>query len=71
VGTALLETVWKVHFGFSYLIFRLVLISWGLVLIPHYIKNEKLVILGKVVAYMWLIAFIYLSIKATTGYNEM
>lgn len=71
VGTTLLENVWKVKFGFSYLFFRLVIISWGLTLIPQYLSNKKINILGKIVSYSWLIIFILMSIRAVMIYNEM
>lgn len=71
LGTSLLEITWKVKFGFSYLFFRILIISWGLILIPQYWENKRTKLLGKVVSYSWLAVIILLSIRAVIIYNEM
>jgi len=71
VGTSLFELFWTPKFGFSYLVFRIAIVGWGLVLIPQYIHNRKIEILGKIVSYSWFLIFILMSIAAILAYSEM
>ena len=71
VGTSLMDIVWRAKFGFSYTVFRIAIIGWGLVLIPQYLPNKNIIMLGKVVSYSWLIVFLLMSIRAVMIYNEM
>lgn len=70
VGTSLFEVVWTPIFGFSYIIFRIIIVLCGLVLIPQYIENNKIEKAGKIVSYLLLSIFILMNIWAVMIYNE-
>lgn len=70
VGTSLFDLTWEKTFGFSYPIFRLLILSWILVLFPLIFGN-KLLKTGKVVSFFWLAIFILMNVWAINIYNEM
>ncbi len=70
IGTSLFQLTWEVMFGFSYAIFRLMIISWGLVLIPLYFNNSKTVKMARLVGYSWLLIYFLINIWAIMTYNE-
>lgn len=70
VGTALLGLTWEVVFGFSYVIFRIAIITWGLTLAPLFFKGKKWLKLSNVLSYGWLAILILLNIWAVLLYNE-
>lgn len=70
VGTTLFDLTWAVAFGFSYFVFRFLIVSWGLVLIPQYLPNPKTLRLGQVVSYSWLGIYVLINIWAVLIYNE-
>lgn len=70
VGTSLFQNTWAVNFGFSYLVFRLIIIGWGLSLIPLFLPFKPLLKLSRFVIYSWLFIFIALNIWSVMLYNE-
>lgn len=70
VGTALLGLTWEVVFGFSYMIFRIAIVTWGLTLAPLFFKGKKWIKLSRVLSYGWFIILILLNIWAVLLYNE-
>lgn len=70
VGTTLFELTWTVAFGFSYFVFRFLIVTWGLVLIPQYLQNSKTIKLGRIVSYSWLSFYILINLWAVLTYNE-
>lgn len=70
VGTSLLELTWRQKFGFSYLIFRLSIISWGSSLFPLLTPYKNVNKFGKLVCYTWFVIFIFLNVWAVHLYNE-
>lgn len=68
VGLALFQNTWVQMFGFSYFVFRTMLIIWGLVLIPPFIpKFSKM---GKIVGISSLVLFFVLNVWSILVYNE-
>lgn len=70
IGSTLLQNTWGFVFGFSYIIFRLSILSWMLTLLPVVTKKPFVKRLADVVAYGWLGLFILLSILSIIVYNE-
>lgn len=70
VGTSLFEVTWKTVLGFSYPMFRLMIVSWGMVLVPGYLPSKKLHKLSFIISYIWVILLLILSIWAVFLYNE-
>lgn len=70
VGTSLFEVTWKTVLGFSYPIFRLMIISWGITLIPQYLPCKKMKNVSSIITYIWFIVLILLSTWAVLLYNE-
>jgi len=70
IGTSLLQLTWASVFGFSYPFFRLIIVSWLLVLLPYFIENKKIVKIGKASSYLWLVAFLFMNIWAVLLYTE-
>lgn len=70
VGTTLFQLTWIATFGFSYFVFRFIILTWGLVLVPQYMQNKKTVKMGKFLAYSWLGVYLLMNIWAVTIYNE-
>jgi hypothetical protein len=70
IGTSLFNLTWEKYFGFSYIIFRLVIIGWGLVLLPQFFPGKKLNKFGEVTSYGWFVLFALMNIWATLLYNE-
>lgn len=70
VGTSLFQLTWNLAFGFSYLVFRLLIILWSLVLVPQFLPQSLFKKGGKFVAYSWLAVFILLNIWSVMIYNE-
>ena len=70
IGTSLFEITWTSTFGFSYVVFRILIVSWGLVLIPQYLPSKLSLRLASVTSYSWIILFILMNIWAVMIYNE-
>lgn len=70
VGTSLFEATWKSTFGFSYIIFRFLIIGWGLVLIPQYLPAKIYLKAGRIISYSWFVIFILMNVWAILLYNE-
>ena len=70
VGTTLFQNAWAVTFGFSYFIFRLLIIGWGLSLIPLFLPFKPLIRISKFASYSWFVIFIALNIWTVILYNE-
>src|SRR3989344_8946995 len=70
VGATLFQNTWVQTFGFSYFVFRLIIIGWGLSLIPLLLPFKPLLRVSKFVSYSWFVIFIALNIWAVMLYNE-
>lgn len=70
VGTTLFQLTWAVVFGFSYLVFRILIILWGLSLAPIFLNSKTVGRFSKVLNYAWLTIFIVLNIASVMLYNE-
>lgn len=70
VGTTLFQNTWAVNFGFSYSIFRLVILGWGLSLVPLLLPFKPLIKISKLTLYSWFVIFIMLNIWSVILYNE-
>lgn len=70
IGTSLFQNTWAVAFGFSYFIFRLIIIGWGLSLIPLFFPNKSLIKASNFISYSWSVIFIVLNIWSVMLYNE-
>ena len=70
VGTTLFQNTWVVSFGFSYFIFRLIILGWGLSLIPLFLPFKPFLKFSRVVTYSWLVIFILFNIWSVMLYNE-
>jgi len=70
VGTTLLGLTWESAFGFSYFVFRLVIISWGLTLLPVFIPGKKAEYVSRISSFIFLGTFILMNIWAVLIYNE-
>lgn len=70
VGSSLLELTWVYKFGFSFMFFRLIVLSWGLILIPQFLPIKLAVKQGKVISFLWLCGLFLLSAWSIFIYNE-
>lgn len=70
VGTTLFGNTWEKVLGFSYLVFRVIIFGWGLVLVPQLYKSKITDRFGKVISYSWIFLFILMNIWAVLLYNE-
>lgn len=70
LGTSLLAATWGTVFGFSYIAFRISIISWIAILLPYFIKNNKIISLAKLSSFFWFFAIIAMSIWAVIIYIE-
>lgn len=69
-GTALLHATWGAVFGFSYIVFRICIISWIIILLPHFLKNDKTILLARVTSFSWFLMLVAMSIWAVIIYIE-
>lgn len=70
VGTTLFHNTWAVNFGFSYLIFRLIILGWGLSLIPLFLPFKPLLKISRIATYSWFVIFVLINIWSVMLYNE-
>lgn len=70
IGFSLFHSSWVNMFGFSYTLYRLIILGFLLVLTPLFIKSSFLTKTTKVVSYIWLFFFILLNIWSVILYNE-
>ena len=70
VGTTLFQNTWAQSFGFSYFIFRILIIGWGLSLVPLFLPFKPLMKISKFASYSWFAIFIILNIWSVMLYNE-
>lgn len=70
VGTTLFDHTWDAVFGFSYIMFRLILFGWGLVLIPPFIPFKSFFRWSRYLNFFWFAVFIVLNIWSVMLYNE-
>lgn len=70
VGTSLFGVTWEKAFGFSYVIFRVSLITWGLTLLPIFFPGKMPKFLSEKISYAWFSLFLVFNIWAVTLYNE-
>lgn len=70
VGTSLFELTWGAAFGFSYFVFRFLILTWGLILIPQYLPNKFTFKIARLTSYSWLGLYILISVWAVLTYNE-
>lgn len=70
VGSSLLQLTWVNKFGFSLILFRLVIFSWVLTLIPQFFPIKLAVKQGKMISFLWLCALFLLSTWSIFIYNE-
>lgn len=71
IGTSLLQLTWAPTFGFSYIVFRLCIVTWCLSFIPLFFSHSKAITVGRVVSYGWLVLFALMNIWAVVSYNEL
>ena len=70
VGTTLFQNTWTQAFGFSYFIFRLIIIGWSLSLIPLFLPFKPILKISRLASYSWLVLFVLLNIWSVILYNE-
>jgi hypothetical protein len=70
VGSSLLQLTWVYKFGFSYILFRLVIITWMLILAPQFLHIKLAIKQGKIISFLWLCALFALSAWSILIYNE-
>ena len=70
VGTTLFQLTWANVFGFSYFMFRIIIVGWIICLLPLFLNSKKITKISNVVSYGWLLIFILMNIWAVTLYNE-
>ena len=70
VGTSLFQTTWVQTFGFSYFVFRIVVMLWGISLVPILIPIKPLLKISTISNYTWLVMFIMLNVWSVMLYNE-
>lgn len=70
IGTSLLGLTWEVVFGYSFYIFRLIIISWLFVLLPIFPMFYKFSVVSKRISYVWLVCFFLMNIWASLLYSE-
>lgn len=70
VGTTLFNNTWANVLGFSYIIFRIVIIMWSITLLPLFLPNKIIKKIAKINTYSWLFVFIIMNIWAVLLYNE-
>lgn len=70
IGTTVFQNTWASVFGFSYSVFRLIILSWVFVLLPLFLNFKKLNKGSKFVSWGWLIVFILMNIWSILLYNE-
>jgi hypothetical protein len=70
VGSTLFQNTWVQVFGFSYFIFRLIIIGWSLSLVPLFMQFKSFGRIAKFLAYLWFVIFIILNIWSVMLYNE-
>jgi 4-amino-4-deoxy-L-arabinose transferase-like glycosyltransferase len=70
VGSSLLQLTFGAAFGFSYVVFRMSIIGWGLTLLPLVFENKKVSVVARILSFVWLVVFIALNIWAAMLYNE-
>lgn len=70
IGTSLFGNTWGQVFGYSVIVFRVIIVSWAFVLmsyLPLFKNTDKF---GKVVSYSWFYIFILMNIWSVLIYNE-
>lgn len=70
VGMSLFQLTWIQTFGFSYIVYRLVLFGFAFPLISIFIKDKKLIRITTILNYSWFSFFVVLNIWAVMIYNE-
>lgn len=70
VGTTLMQLTWVQAFGFTYLIFRLCILGWSIVLLPQFTHYKFSGRVGRIVSFVWLGIFILLNVLAARTYTE-
>lgn len=70
IGTTLFQNTWVPSFGFSYFVFRLIILGWGLSLLPLFLPFKPLLKLSLIMNYSWLVLFVLLNIWSVMLYNE-
>lgn len=70
VGSSLLQNTFGYVFGFSYIIFRLSILSWMVPLSSYFFHKEWYKRLGNVITVFWFCLFIILNIISIMLYNE-
>lgn len=71
VGSALFQNTWAEFFGFSYLVYRIIIILWMLTGIGLLIPNRRVVKLSNLLSYFWLLVLVLLNIWSVTIFNDM
>lgn len=70
VGTSLLQLTWAQVFGFSYTFFRIIILSWILILIPYFLKIKLTKRVGGYASYIWFVLLILMNVWAIIIYIE-
>lgn len=70
IGTSLLQVTWAKAFGFSYFIYRFVLIGLGLTAFANFFPGKVSERIGKVSTYGWFILLIGLNIWTVVTFVE-
>lgn len=70
VGITLFQNTWAVSFGFSHFIFRFLILTFSLNLVPLFLPYGFFKGFAKFTSYSWLIAYILLNIWSVYLYNE-
>lgn len=71
VGVSVLQNVYAVLFGFSFIIFRLYIILNSLILLPMFFDNPKLKFVSKLASYGTLCLIVVLSIAASQIFLDL
>ncbi len=70
IGTSLFGNTWGQIFGYSVIVFRLIIASWAFILLSYLPLFKNTGKFGKVVSYSWFYIFIFMNIWSVLIYNE-
>ncbi|PIT88931.1 MAG: hypothetical protein COU27_02980 [Candidatus Levybacteria bacterium CG10_big_fil_rev_8_21_14_0_10_36_7] len=70
VGTTLFQNTWGQVFGFSYILFRVLIIAWGFSLAPLFFSFRGVSKWTNFLNWGWIIIFVLLNIWSVMLYNE-
>lgn len=70
VGITLFQNTWVQVFGFSYFVFRFIIVIWSLSAILISLPTKRFIKLTNIANYLWLALFVCLNIWSVMLYND-